>query len=188
MAKDRVKVRARPVHWLGVGWLGIADAMNVALFFAAYQRTTVAIRARVCQAISRQDPRVVELEFKAFRGRDQGQTRRHTASSCGNRAAERPDRRQRLLPEGSGLRRERRLFQRQLVRIHGRSPRSVLYRRKTPGRDFLGGAPLPWSRPCGQGQGGFLFAQARRLWPAPLGRSGGRLSRVQGARRCQARR
>lgn len=43
MLKDRVPVRARPVHWLGVGWLGVADALNVALFFAAYQRTTVAI-------------------------------------------------------------------------------------------------------------------------------------------------
>lgn len=43
MLKDRVRVRARPSHWLGVGWLGVADALNVALFFAAYQRTTVAI-------------------------------------------------------------------------------------------------------------------------------------------------
>jgi drug/metabolite transporter (DMT)-like permease len=43
IAKDRVRVRARPVHWLGVAWLGVADALNVALFFAAYQRTSVAI-------------------------------------------------------------------------------------------------------------------------------------------------
>lgn len=43
MLFDRVRVRARLVHWLGVAWLGIADALNVGLFFAAYQRTTVAI-------------------------------------------------------------------------------------------------------------------------------------------------
>jgi drug/metabolite transporter (DMT)-like permease len=43
MRRDRVPVRARPVHWLGVGWLGVADALNVVLFFAAYQRTSVAI-------------------------------------------------------------------------------------------------------------------------------------------------
>jgi drug/metabolite transporter (DMT)-like permease len=43
MIKDRVRAKARPVHWLGVAWLGVADALNVALFFAAYQRTTVAI-------------------------------------------------------------------------------------------------------------------------------------------------
>jgi drug/metabolite transporter (DMT)-like permease len=43
MLKDRVRVRAKPVHWFGVGWLGVADALNVALFFGAYQRTSVAI-------------------------------------------------------------------------------------------------------------------------------------------------
>ncbi len=43
MLVDRVRVRARAVHWFGVAWLGIADALNVALFFAAYQRTSVAI-------------------------------------------------------------------------------------------------------------------------------------------------
>jgi drug/metabolite transporter (DMT)-like permease len=43
MAKDRVRVRARVVDWVGVAWLGVADALNVGLFFAAYQRTTVAI-------------------------------------------------------------------------------------------------------------------------------------------------
>ena len=43
MLRDRVRVRARPVHWLGVGWLGLADALNVVLFFAAYQRTSVAV-------------------------------------------------------------------------------------------------------------------------------------------------
>lgn len=41
--RDRVRERARFSEWLGIGWLGVADAMNVALFFAAYQRTTVAI-------------------------------------------------------------------------------------------------------------------------------------------------
>ncbi|HVJ93009.1 MAG TPA: DMT family transporter [Labilithrix sp.] len=43
MLKDRVRVRARPKHWLAVGWLGLSDALNIALFFAAYQRTSVAI-------------------------------------------------------------------------------------------------------------------------------------------------
>lgn len=43
LAKDRIRVRARPRHWLGVAWLGMADALNVVLFFAAYQRTSVAI-------------------------------------------------------------------------------------------------------------------------------------------------
>lgn len=43
MLKDRVKAKARPVHWAGIVWLGVGDALNVAFFFAAYQRTTVAI-------------------------------------------------------------------------------------------------------------------------------------------------
>ncbi len=43
MLRDRVPVRARPIHWLGVAWLGVADALNVVLFFGAYQRTSVAI-------------------------------------------------------------------------------------------------------------------------------------------------
>lgn len=43
MLRDRVRVRARPAHWLGVAWLGVSDALNVGLFFAAYQRTSVAI-------------------------------------------------------------------------------------------------------------------------------------------------
>lgn len=43
MRRDRVAAKARPVHWLGVAWLGVGDALNVGLFFAAYQRTTVAI-------------------------------------------------------------------------------------------------------------------------------------------------
>lgn len=41
---DRVRgVRASLGQWLLVGWLGIADSMNVVLFFEAYQRTSVAI-------------------------------------------------------------------------------------------------------------------------------------------------
>ncbi len=43
MLKDRVPARATWSQWLGVAWLGVADALNVALFFAAYQRTSVAI-------------------------------------------------------------------------------------------------------------------------------------------------
>ncbi len=35
--------RARLADWGGVFWLGIADALNVACFFAAYQKTTVAV-------------------------------------------------------------------------------------------------------------------------------------------------
>jgi drug/metabolite transporter (DMT)-like permease len=41
--RDRVRTRATPRDWLGIVWLGIADSGNVAFFFAAYQRTTVAI-------------------------------------------------------------------------------------------------------------------------------------------------
>lgn len=43
MLGDRVRVRPTAMQWLGVAWLGIGDALNVVLFFAAYQRTTVAI-------------------------------------------------------------------------------------------------------------------------------------------------
>jgi drug/metabolite transporter (DMT)-like permease len=43
MLRDRLSVRATPRDWLGIVWLGIADSGNVGLFFAAYQRTTVAI-------------------------------------------------------------------------------------------------------------------------------------------------
>ena len=43
MLRDRVPVRATTSQWIGVAWLGIGDALNVMLFFAAYQRTTVAI-------------------------------------------------------------------------------------------------------------------------------------------------
>ncbi|MEZ4262892.1 MAG: DMT family transporter [Polyangiaceae bacterium] len=41
--RDRVPARAPRAAWLGIAWLGVADAMNIALFFAAYQRTSVAI-------------------------------------------------------------------------------------------------------------------------------------------------
>jgi len=40
---DRVRARATLRQWLGVVWLGVADALNVACFFAAYQRTSVAV-------------------------------------------------------------------------------------------------------------------------------------------------
>ncbi|MDB4939298.1 MAG: putative rane protein [Labilithrix sp.] len=43
MLRDRVNVRPTLLQWAGVAWLGIGDALNVVLFFAAYQRTTVAI-------------------------------------------------------------------------------------------------------------------------------------------------
>ncbi|MDB5212246.1 MAG: putative rane protein [Myxococcaceae bacterium] len=43
MLGDRLRVKPTPAQWLGVAWLGIGDALNVVLFFAAYQRTTVAI-------------------------------------------------------------------------------------------------------------------------------------------------
>jgi drug/metabolite transporter (DMT)-like permease len=43
MLRDRVRVRPTPREWAGVAWLGVGDALNVVLFFAAYQRTTVAI-------------------------------------------------------------------------------------------------------------------------------------------------
>ena len=43
MLRDRLRVKPTLSQWLGVGWLGVGDALNVVLFFAAYQRTTVAI-------------------------------------------------------------------------------------------------------------------------------------------------
>lgn len=43
MLRDRLPVRASRGDWLGVAWLGVADSGNVALFFAAYQRTAVAV-------------------------------------------------------------------------------------------------------------------------------------------------
>lgn len=41
--RDRIRERATLRQWLGVGWLGIGDAANVLLFFAAYRLTTVAV-------------------------------------------------------------------------------------------------------------------------------------------------
>lgn len=43
MLRDRVRVRPTLSQWFGVAWLGIGDALNTVLFFAAYQRTTVAV-------------------------------------------------------------------------------------------------------------------------------------------------
>jgi drug/metabolite transporter (DMT)-like permease len=40
---DRVRVKATPMQWLGIGWLGIGDAANVLLLFFAYKTTTVGI-------------------------------------------------------------------------------------------------------------------------------------------------
>jgi drug/metabolite transporter (DMT)-like permease len=42
-AVDRVRVRADAKAWSLLAWLGVADGMNVILFFAAYQKTSVAI-------------------------------------------------------------------------------------------------------------------------------------------------
>jgi drug/metabolite transporter (DMT)-like permease len=41
--RDRVPRKASLAQWLGVGWLGVGDAMNAFFFFAAYQRTSVAV-------------------------------------------------------------------------------------------------------------------------------------------------
>jgi drug/metabolite transporter (DMT)-like permease len=42
--RDRDAMPARTaIDWVGVAWLGVADAMNVLLLFAAYAKTTVAI-------------------------------------------------------------------------------------------------------------------------------------------------
>jgi drug/metabolite transporter (DMT)-like permease len=41
--RDRIRARASLREWLGVAWLGVGDAANVLLFFAAYRTTTVAI-------------------------------------------------------------------------------------------------------------------------------------------------
>lgn len=43
MLRDRVRAKPTLRQWAGVAWLGVGDALNVVLFFAAYQRTTVAI-------------------------------------------------------------------------------------------------------------------------------------------------
>lgn len=41
--RDRVPVRARLRDWLGIVWLGVGDAGNVLLLFAAFQRTSTAV-------------------------------------------------------------------------------------------------------------------------------------------------
>jgi drug/metabolite transporter (DMT)-like permease len=40
---DRVRARPSVAQWLGIVWLGIADALNIVLLFRAYQTTSVAI-------------------------------------------------------------------------------------------------------------------------------------------------
>ena len=42
-SRDRVRVRATPRDWAMIAVLGVCDALNVVFFFAAYQRTSVAI-------------------------------------------------------------------------------------------------------------------------------------------------
>lgn len=41
--RDRVPVRATARGWAGIAWMGVSDALNVVLFFRAYQMTSVAI-------------------------------------------------------------------------------------------------------------------------------------------------
>ncbi len=43
MLRDRVAKKATRFEWALIAWLGVSDAMNVLTFFAAYQRTTVAV-------------------------------------------------------------------------------------------------------------------------------------------------
>jgi drug/metabolite transporter (DMT)-like permease len=43
LARDRVPRKARLAEWLGVAWLGVADALNILLYFAALGSTSVAI-------------------------------------------------------------------------------------------------------------------------------------------------
>jgi len=43
MLRDRFRVKATRRDWILVTWLGVSDALNTVLFFAAYQRTSVAI-------------------------------------------------------------------------------------------------------------------------------------------------
>lgn len=43
MIRDRVTARASARAWLGIAWLGVGDAMNVLLFFSAYEKTSVAV-------------------------------------------------------------------------------------------------------------------------------------------------
>ena len=41
--RDRVRRKANAREWGGVAWLGVSDALNVLLFFAAYHTTSVGI-------------------------------------------------------------------------------------------------------------------------------------------------
>jgi drug/metabolite transporter (DMT)-like permease len=41
--RDRVAQKANVAQWLGIAWLGAADALNAFFFFEAYQRTSVAV-------------------------------------------------------------------------------------------------------------------------------------------------
>lgn len=43
LLRDRSPERATGKQWVGIAWLGIGDALNVVLFFRAYQATSVAI-------------------------------------------------------------------------------------------------------------------------------------------------
>lgn len=43
VSRDRLRVRATPLQWAKIALLGVADALNVVFFFAAYQRTSIAI-------------------------------------------------------------------------------------------------------------------------------------------------
>jgi drug/metabolite transporter (DMT)-like permease len=43
MFRDRLPVRATRMQWLALAWFGVSDAGNIGFFFAAYQRTSVAI-------------------------------------------------------------------------------------------------------------------------------------------------
>ena len=43
LLRDRYPERATKKQWIGIAWLGVGDALNVVLFFGAYQATSVAI-------------------------------------------------------------------------------------------------------------------------------------------------
>jgi drug/metabolite transporter (DMT)-like permease len=81
VVRDRVPVKKTARGWLGIVWLGFSDAMNVVTFFAAYQRTSVAIAVMthyltpIFVAVAapwvlreRRDPRTVAAVGAAFVG------------------------------------------------------------------------------------------------------------------------
>jgi drug/metabolite transporter (DMT)-like permease len=41
--RDRVARKATMLQWVGIGWLGVGDALNDYFFFAAYQKASVAV-------------------------------------------------------------------------------------------------------------------------------------------------